>query len=263
MDPSTLIPRLRKHAGTAPQRFWEVDYCRGIAIFMMILFHAVFDLAYAGVYPINVNSGPWRLLAISTASLFLILVGVSLTLSAARASKVMDARSRIMKFLRRGAGIMMIGLFITLITLILVPREPIIFGILHLIGFSVMISPLFLRWTWGCLIAAMVIIPAGWIISSIHGPLWVAWLGITPPGFASLDYTPVFPWLGVVLVGVFLGHFFYPGGERRFRIPDSNIPGKVWVSLIGRHSLVIYILHQPVLIFLISLFFSTSVISPW
>lgn len=263
MDPFNLIPRLRKHTGNVPQRFWEVDYWRGIAIFMMILFHAVFDLAYSGVYPINVNSGPWRLLAISTASLFLILVGVSLSLSGARAARVMDARGFIIKFLRRGAGLMVIGFLITLVTLVVVPREPIIFGILHLIGFSVMISPLFLRHPWECLIAALVIIPAGWIISSLHGPLWLAWLGITPPGFASLDYTPVFPWLGVVLVGVFIGHLFYPGGERRFRIPDRNFPGKACVSLIGRHSLAIYILHQPVLILLISLFFSAPVISLW
>lgn len=260
MDTTDHIPWFMRKTRQGPPRFWEVDYCRGIAVIMMILFHAIFDLVYFGVFPIDVNSGPWKLLAICTASLFLLLVGVSLTLSGARAFKAMDQRSFLLKYLRRGGGIMVLGLLITLVTLVLVPGEPILFGILHLIGFSVMISPLFLSHPWGCLAAAMVIIPSGWMISDIHGPLWLAWLGFHPQNFSSLDYTPVLPWIGVVFIGVFLGHLLYPDGERRYQMPESPVPGKKTLSLLGRHSLAIYVLHQPILILMISILFSVPLI---
>lgn len=260
MDSTYYFPWPKRNTRPGPPRFWEVDYCRGIAVFMMILFHTVFDLAYFGVFPIDVNSGPWKLLAICTASLFLLLVGVSLTLSGARAYRVMDKRSFLVKYLRRGGGIMVLGLLITLVTLVMAPGEPILFGILHLIGLSVMLSPLFLRRPWECLAAAMVIIPLGWIISGIPGPLWLAWLGVHPQHFASLDYTPLLPWIGVVFIGVFLGHLLYPDGERRYQMPENPVPGKKAISLIGRHSLAIYVLHQPVLLLMISILFSISVL---
>ena len=251
-----------KKKDTALFRLWEIDYCRGIAVFMMLLFHSGFDIAYFGIFTIDVDSGPWRLLALCTASLFLLLVGISLTLSGARAQKTLDRRSFTKKFLRRGAGIMGLGLIITLVTLSIVPGEPILFGILHLIGFSVMLAPIYLRYTWENLCAGVATIFLGWTISGISGPLWLVWIGIHPADFASLDYTPIFPWFGVVLIGVFLGHLLYPGGERRSPLPISPLPGNRMVCLIGRHSLAIYVLHQPILLLLISLFFFSLHLPP-
>ena len=66
-------------------RFWEVDFLRGWAIVLMVLFHLAFDLNYFGAQQIELTSGFWFYLARFTASLFLLLVGVSLTLSHSRA----------------------------------------------------------------------------------------------------------------------------------------------------------------------------------
>ena len=78
---------------------------------------------------------------------------------------------------------------------------------------------------------------------------WLLWLGLKPFGFQSFDYFPMLPWFGVILLGVFAGNLLYPNGKRAFRFP--NFPPNPLVRLLtflGRHSLVIYFLHVPVLV---------------
>jgi uncharacterized membrane protein len=234
-------------------RFWEIDFLRGSAIVMMVVFHAVFDLAYMGILGIRVSFGPWRVLAITTATIFLFLVGLSLTISSARAKDLLDRRAYVFKFIRRGVGIFILGLLITLVTLLLVPQAPILFGILHLIGVSVMLAPLYLPYTRANLVAGLALIAAGAAVRTVTGPEYLLWLGIHPAAFSSLDYTPLVPWLGVVLVGVFTGKVLYPGGLRRFNIPDLTFLARSKICFLGRHSLIIYLVHQPAILLVIFL----------
>ncbi len=68
----------------------------------------------------------------------------------------------------------------------------------------------------------------------------------------SVDYFPVFPWFGVFLIGIFLGNVLYPKYERRIQIPDlSRFFVVRFFCFLGRHSLTIYLLHQPILILLL------------
>ena len=67
-----------------PFRFWELDFIRGLAVVMMVLYHFLYDLDYFGGYPLNVRSGCWLYFAEATAAIFIVLVGASLTLSASR-----------------------------------------------------------------------------------------------------------------------------------------------------------------------------------
>ena len=85
-------------------RYWEIDLVRGIAILMMILFHTVFDLYFFKILPVNVFSGFWRYFAYATATLFLVLVGISLTISHARAVSTIPGTRLALKFVYRGAG---------------------------------------------------------------------------------------------------------------------------------------------------------------
>lgn len=235
------------------RRYWEIDFARGCAVVMMVAFHTAFDLAYFGVMDIRVSSGPWRLLAVCTATLFLFLVGLSLAISGARARDVLDGRAYTLKFIRRGAGIFALGLLITAVTLVFVPASPILFGILHLIGVSVMLAPLFLPCKWANLAAGLALIAAGTVTGAIHGPEFLLWVGIHPDTFSSLDYTPLVPWLGVVLVGVFAGKVLYPGGRRRLDVPEVSFFPRNEVCFLGRHSLAIYLLHQPAILLVILL----------
>ncbi len=241
-------------------RLFEIDMARGVAILMMVVYHTVFDLDFMGIAPVDALSGPWRFFAYATASFFLLIVGISLVMSRARA--VRDARGLVPagKFLRRGAGIFALGLLVTLGTWLYLPQNYVVFGILHLIGVSVMLSSLFFRFErWNIIIGTGVVL-LGWAIAGTTGPAFLLPLGIMPPGFASVDYTPLFPWLGAVLIGLGLGSILYAGGERQFRIPPVPDILVGPLSFLGRHSLVIYLIHQPVIFLVLALVTGTPVL---
>ncbi|MGA2105722.1 heparan-alpha-glucosaminide N-acetyltransferase [Methanoregula sp.] len=238
-------------SGTA--RYPEIDLFRGIAIIMMILFHTIFDLSFFQIVSFDVTDGFWRFFAYATASLFLLIVGISLSISHARAVSRINGLALVKKFVFRGAGIFCCGLLVTVATWWYLHEGYVIFGILHLIGVAVMLSPLFFRFrTWNAVIGIVFII-VGWILGTIPGPMGLLVFGIHPLMFQSVDYTPIFPWMGLVLLGLALGEFAYPNGERRWALP--KIPKRAFAPLefLGRHSLIIYLVHQIVIVLIIYL----------
>jgi uncharacterized membrane protein len=236
-------------------RYPEVDMVRGIAILMMILFHTVFDLSFFGISAVEVSSGFWKYFAYATASLFLLIVGVSLTISHARATASLSGHRLTLKFVYRGAGIFLLGLLVTVVTFLYLHEGYIVFGILHLIGISVMISPLFFRFKKYNLVWGLLFIITGYFLAMIDGPAWLLPFGIHPATFWSVDYEPVFPWTGIVLFGMGIGEYLYPGGVRKFAIP--NIPSFFVepLAFLGKHSLMIYLIHQPLIILLLAVIF--------
>jgi uncharacterized membrane protein len=241
-------------------RFREIDTGRGIAILMMILFHMIFDLNFFMIAPINIASGFWRYFAMATASLFLFIVGVSLVVSHTRSAAKLSGFALVKKFLYRGAGIFALGLLVTFATWLYLREGFVIFGILHLIGVSVMLSPLFFRFKRYNMLIGLLCIAGGFFIGAVQGPVWLLPLGIVPVPFTSVDYTPLIPWFGAVLVGMGTGEFLYPGGVRRFAVP--HLPDRIAVPLafLGQHSLVIYLVHQPVIILLLAAVTGTNVL---
>jgi uncharacterized membrane protein len=241
-------------------RLWEIDSARGIAILMMVIFHMVYDLSFFSMYPVNVATGFWRNFAYVTASLFLLVVGVSLVVSHDRALSTLSGFPLAKKFLIRGAGIFALGLLVTIATWLYLHEGFVVFGILHLIGVSVALSPLFFRFGKWNIALGLACILIGFLISGMSGPAFLLPLGIMPPGFTSVDYTPLFPWFGLVLIGLGLGSYLYAGGVRQFSLrplPDIFVAP---LSLLGRHSLVIYLVHQPVIILLLGLVTGTKVL---
>ncbi len=236
-----------------PERYPEIDTARGVAISMMILFHLLFDLNFFGLLIVNVYDGFWHFFGIATASLFLLLVGVSLTISRARAATSMDARGIRLKFLKRGAFIFACGMLVTLATWLYLHEGYVIFGILQLIGVSVALAPLLLRTGKYAILWGAAFIAAGIVIAGIEGPFWLLWAGVHPSAFASVDYTPLLPWLGVVLLGIAAGTWLYPGGMSKFGFRGLEGKASGALQFAGRHSLVIYLVHQPVIVGIITL----------
>ena len=236
----------------APSRFPEIDITRGIAILMMVIFHTVFDISFFGIAPVNVATGFWRYFAMTTAFLFLFIVGISLVVSHARSAAKLDRFSLAKKFLYRGAGILALGLLVTLATWWYLHEGFVIFGILHLIGVSVMLSPLFFRFGKYNIFLGLLCIAAGFFVGTFQGPVWLLPFGIYPPSFTSIDYTPLFPWFGVVLIGLGAGEFLYTKGVRHFTMPAVPEQVAVPLSFLGRHSLILYLIHQPVIILLLA-----------
>ena len=241
-------------------RFREIDATRGIAILMMVLFHTVFDLNFFMILPVNISTGFWRWFAMATASLFLLVVGISLVVSRARSAAKLSGFALTKKFLFRGAGIFALGLLVTLATWLYLHEGFILFGILHLIGVSVILSVLFFRFGKYNILLGLLFIAGGFFIGTLQGPVWLLPLGIYPSSFTSVDYTPLIPWFGVVLVGLGVGEFLYSGGVRRFTVP--HLPDRIVrpLSFLGRYSLVIYLVHQPIIILLLAAVTGTNVL---
>lgn len=231
------------------RRFWEIDAARGIAISMMITYHLLYDLVYFGVADIPVTSGFWRAFALTCACTFVFLVGLSLSISRERAlQKGVSGSSLTWKYLMRGAFIFALGCGITIVTWYVIGGGYILFGILHLIGLSICLSPLFFSLGKKNLIAGVIVLALGLVVTGTEGPLWLVWLGIHPAGFYSVDYEPLIPWFGLVLLGLGTGAYLYPNGRPLRQIKDPCPPVTGLLAAAGRHSLVIYLLHQPVII---------------
>jgi uncharacterized membrane protein len=242
---------------TMIKRFWEIDFLRGIAILLMIFYHFLFDLYYFANYNINVQSGVFLFVGRSSAVLFLILVGVSLTLSYSK-SKLKKDEINYKKYFLRGLKIFGWGLVITLITWILFPNSFIIFGILHLIGVSIILSLLFLKLNnkLNLILGVCLIFLGLYLMNFSFDFNWLLWLGFIPKYFNSFDYFPILPWFGFVLIGLFLGNKLYKNSKRQFNfIKDPNNKVIDVFNYLGKHSLFIYFIHQPI-IFLILYFFS-------
>ncbi len=237
-------------------RFFEVDAFRGIAILLMVIYHFFFDLDFLGIYEFDMHSGLLLVIGRSAAILFIFLVGVSLTLSYSRTLQLRGTRKQFPHFLKRGAEIFAWGLVITLITATLLEKGTIYFGILHLIGVSIVLAYPFLKYRAESFATGFIVILLGIVVSEIviESPL-LLWLGIMPYGFYTLDYFPLIPWFGVVLFGIFTGNSLYAGYQRQFVIFDfsDNLIVKL-LGYLGRRSLFIYLIHQPIIVGILILF---------
>ncbi len=87
-------------------------------------------------------------------------------------------------------------------------------------------------------------------VSMLRGPAFLIPFGITYNGFATLDYEPLIPWFGVVLLGVSLGLVIYKNGVRQGLLTLLGEMPRILAPLcfLGRHTLIIYLVHVPIII---------------
>jgi uncharacterized membrane protein len=237
------------------RRLWEVDTVRGIGVVLMICYHFVFDLSYFGAYSGNMLSVPWQIFARGIGSTFIFVMGLSLTLRYNRLEPELDPGPLFRKYLVRGAQLFGWGMVITVVTYFALGHGYVIFGILHLLGLSTILAYPFLRSRWASLVAAIVVIGLGVYVNGIISPdPWLLWLGVKQIMRYMVDYYPVLPWFGVALLGIFVGYTLYPHGRPRFALPDLShaIPIR-GLTYLGKHSLAIYLIHQPILLALLIL----------
>lgn len=234
----------------SPPRYWEVDTLRGIAIVLMIFYHFMWDLSFFGVAQVDMLSSGWQTFARSIGSTFIFVMGVSLTLSDAAYQQKTGQTAGFGKYLRRGLKILAWGMVITIATYFAIGPGFVIFGILHLLGAAIILAFPFLRSRWAALTGALVFIAAGFYIDTLlWSQPWGLWLGIKQVGRGMVDYYPLIPWFGIALLGVFAGLSLYPQPRQRLAVPDlSQMPPIRGLRFLGRHSLLIYLTHQPILI---------------
>lgn len=244
-------------------RYWDVDVARGVAMAMVVLYHLVYDLDNFGGYPIESTAGFWAAFANASASAFLFLAGLSLALSFAR-DRAAGLQGWVLfgKYARRGARIFLWGMLITLVFLAL-GYGYVIFGILHLIGLSVILAYPLLGLRFANLILGLAVVAAGVYVGAERlvmdgaAGILLAPLGVVPEGVFMPDYRPLLPWFGVVLLGLFFGNALYLTWRKNATAPTGCPSGDPFgepppylapLAFLGRHTLSVYLVHQPVLI---------------
>lgn len=246
-----------KSKKTSPNgRLHLLDTIRGITLVSMILYHFSWDLVYIVQIPnpdfvsfYESRKGfVWQQ---SICWSFILLSGFCITLSR--------------KKWRRGLLVFACGALVSAVTLVFVPEDRVIFGVLTFIGSAMLLLAALhgvlekIPACAGCLVSLYlfylfrwvnqgflqlfpgktVSLPASWY----HG-LAATYLGFMESGFYSTDYFSLFPWIFLYLCGFYLGRLLLRGKHAAGRIWRFDIPP---LSFLGRHSLLIYLLHQPIL----------------
>ena len=221
----------------AQPRYPLIDELRGLALVLMIAYHFCFDLNYQGYLQQDFNHAIFWLSARAfIVSLFLLLAGISLLLNAQRKNST--------SFWRRQGRLLAACVAVSLGSYLMFPQSFIFFGILHFILLASFLGRVCVRFYYANLLAALLVLAAGLCYSnSVFNAPWLQWLGFMTYKPYTEDYVPFFPWFGVVLLGIFSGRFIlvHPDWLNRYHASRS-------LALAGRHSLAIYLLHQPVLL---------------
>ncbi len=206
---------------------------------MMLVYHLLFDLWYLGLADVDIRSLPLVLFQRSIGLSFVLLAGISITLSESRNA------SGYARHARRAAILGAVAIGITAATWIYPHKGFITFGIIHFMALAALVGPLFLRLGRWNVLAGLLIIAAGLAANAAHVDTpYLFWLGLTDADYRALDFYPFLPWFGVTLLGIAAGQQFFPNGAGRWRAAPSGIAGKA-LEFMGRNALTIYIAHQP------------------
>jgi uncharacterized membrane protein len=235
-------------------RIIAVDALRGMAIIAMIMYHFAWDLGFFGFISVDVaeNLG-WVVFARTIAGTFVGLVGVSLVLAT-------RTGLRMRPYLRRLAIIISAAILVTLGTWWFLPQSFVFFGILHLIAFASVAALPFLFLPTPIILAVGVVILAlpFFFTPEIFNHPFLWWLGLTSgTKIDTLDYVPVFPWFAVTLFGIVAGRLLVKSANDNWvaNWVPSGFVGRLLI-LAGRWSLSIYLVHQLLLVGVLSLIVS-------
>ncbi len=232
--------------GDAMKRLPIVDVLRGLAVVAMVVYHFAWFANEGGLVDLPVRrSIGWHVFQRSIASTFFVLVGVSLHLSCGR-----GVRWR--PFARRLARVLGGAAVVTGVSLMLDPRRAVVFGILHSIAAcSVLVLPVL-----GLPSVAVVGLGLAWVALAQVGGLatfdtpWLHWTGLSPQVPPTFDLQPLFPWMGVVMLGVVVARWLE---TQAWAAAPVTAPVPRVLAMVGRHSLLFYMGHVPVLVGIVAL----------
>ena len=225
-----------------PARIWEIDFLRGLAVILMVCYHLLFDLGeFVGIkkflgWSTNLSTVAWVAAQYFFAGLFVVLSGTSSTLS----------RNN----LRRGLRLLAVSLLVSAATYIFDASSAVYFGILQCLAVSMLVYGAAFEKAGAavCAAAGAAVIGLAAALPVLKEALairtnWLMPFGLHSQSFSAFDYFPLIPWFGIFLVGAALGKTLY--ASKRSLLPWS-LP-TTFVNFAGRHSLLIYIIHQPVI----------------
>ena len=219
----------------AKQRIELMDAVRGLSLCLMVIHHFLYDLVvFAGAPRLLFWNPVFETLHYFFAGLFILLSGVSSNFS----------RSNV----KRGAKALAVALGITAVTYFM--GTPIVFGVLHLLGTCMLFYGL-TQGFWRRLpawavptVSILGVLATARLVNGVPTETPHLWMfGFVTAGFRSADYFPLLPWAFVFLLGTWAGKYVREGRLPRW-FYEAKAPR---LAAVGRRSLLIYVLHQPVL----------------
>lgn len=232
-------------------RIWELDAFRGLCILGVIIVHTVFDLQ---MFDMITTDTPvlFNIIQNYGGLLFVVMSGICVTLGH--------------HSFRRGSIVFACGMLITAVTYGMMhfgmAGEEILihFGVLHLLGLCMIFYSLYKHLpTWAIAIIAVTIIALSFFIQDLRSEsFWTVPLGILTRGYMASDYFPIIPNLGWFMAGTVLGRLVYKSKESLIpKVPHKNAPAR-FLCFCGRHSLWIYMGHQPIIYAIVYALYSFS-----
>lgn len=221
-------------------RINELDILRGLAVIGMITYHYFFILEYFQYADVDILHGWLFIMARFVQFSFLGLVGISIAIST---KSVKQQWVRALK-------VMLLALVVTLATAIFAPHAYVKFGVLHHIAVSIFLLAPISKKPKLALIFGLLAIIIGQYLETITSASWpLILLGSKTKEFAALDHFAIFPWIGVTLIGIFIGNTLYKNktGLLKFKVP--------FLEFLGRHTLILYMIHVPILLVIAKLLF--------
>ncbi len=237
-DPAQPAPGLYLIQSKKVFRHWELDLFRGIVVIAMIFYHLVFDLIRIfGVTPF-VGQSFWMIGPDLIGGGFLVIAGVA---------SVLSNNNDWPSVAKRGGKIFGVGMGLTLVTLLFTDEYIIVFGILHCIGLSIILGTPFLRLSAKQIGAvAIPILISGYIFEHMgYYGAFTHWIQETLlDGRMMLDFFSLYPFFAYYLLGICIGKSLWNSIHGRYQMSRAVRP----IVYLGKRSLWVYLIHQPVLV---------------
>ena len=220
-------------------RYPLIDQLRGLAVVLMIIYHFAYNLTMYR-YMAYDRLFEWPLFLTQRVCIitFLTCIGISLCMAHAKGM-------RWKSFWRRQVQVGAAALAVSLATWLTYAENWVYFGILHFITISSFVALPFIPYPKVALLIALAL-----LVPYLGWDMTLPWIKLA---HASFDYVPLFPWLAYVLLGIVAYHI---GVHRWWHAPA--VPPVKGLEFLGRHSLVIYLVHQPILMALVWLFYRAT-----
>ena len=229
---------------TSAPRLQLVDALRGFAVAQMIVYHFIYDLAYFGWINLAMTRDqPWLAWRTAIVTQFLLLVGVSLVLRTSFKPSAAD-------FWKRWAQIAAAALLVSLGSWLVFGQRFIYFGILHFVAAALLlVRPLLHLKEWNIALGIACVMLGLAYANEFFNSAPATIIGFMTVKPRTEDYVPLFPWIGVVLIGAGLAALWQ---RANWRIPDALVPlnnrAPRWLLFLGIWALTIYLVHQPLLL---------------
>ena len=257
------------------KRFIEIDIAKGVAVILMVIFHYFYLCHFMNIRYYNINGGILKVIAKLAHLTFIFVVGMNLAIINEKNKKAYGEKCyknyQMGHQFKRGVFLIGAGMIISILSYLAFGNMYVKFGILHFIGVSVILAQFIINSKTLVILIGLLIVALFFIFQLFSDsfysrcysfPMTCFISGVKNIQYASLDYFSIVPYFALICAGILVGYVLYKNGNKRTFVGEKgeknmdNLkknPFTNLISIIGKHSLLIYFIHF--VIFYIGLYY--------